>query len=564
MGWQEEVVSALDAWVTHEGVPAREPRWRPLGRAVRGRTPGEFVIDVRGSDAGTDQLHGDGLRLAGAEENGVDAAHAVLDVFKDGTALRVRVAEFADPPDPHLWMTPQLTGFLVKALREGMAGLTEAPLAHLMARGEAGAGRLAPTGVPGDVLMPAQDLAYRACTGEGLWLVWGPPGTGKTTVLKRAIGDLVARGKRILLVSATNIAVDNALWGVVKERRHTDGRIVRVGPPHLREIAEDPHVCLTLMVRERLAGTDAQRRAVAAQLLAARERARHLAELEGSLTDFDAVTYAADRTRLDDLDQLKGWAKRRAKHDREAARSRLEAAREEAGKAEQRAADARAVRDRGQEKLARRLAGLRARTPFSRQEIALRQETLCSVEGELQKAGRAANAASALLVPLGKEIGLAKAAEARVAEADRLGHPQRHALVVGARPQVAQDEQQRPALERRHRELQEQYDKLSRDAQGEIIRARKWWPPRSRGSGPTRRSSRGSTTSSSSTRPARPPRPRSSSPWARRGPRPYCSGTSCSSVPSSPAWTARSGPMSPDGCSARSSSTSVSSRPRRP
>lgn len=98
MGWQEEVVSALDAWVAHEGVPAREPRWRPLGRAVRGRTPGEFVIDVRGSDAGTDQLHGDGLRLAGAEEHGVDAGHAVLDVFKDGTALRVRVAEFADPP----------------------------------------------------------------------------------------------------------------------------------------------------------------------------------------------------------------------------------------------------------------------------------------------------------------------------------------------------------------------------------------------------------------------------------------------------------------------------------
>ncbi|MCL7492721.1 AAA domain-containing protein [Streptomyces sp. MCA2] len=560
MGWQEEVVSALDAWVAHEGVPAREPRWRPLGRAVRGRTPGEFVIDVRGSDAGTDQLHGDGLRLAGAEENGVDAGHAVLDVFKDGTALRVRVAEFADPPDPHLWMKPQPTGFLVKALREGMAGLTEAPLAHLMARGEAGAGRLAPTGVPGDVLMPAQGLAYRACTGEGLWLVWGPPGTGKTTVLKRAIGDLVARGKRILLVSATNIAVDNALWGVVKERRHTDGQIVRVGPPHLREIAEDRHVCLTLMVRERLADTDAQRRAVAAQLLAARERARHLAELEGSLTDSDAVAYAADRTRLDDpartsaalthtlershrsareaeersarleqeyaaaaqnlaateqaqadwatydkeqalaaelhdavtevetkallaeaergkaerrlddLDQLKGWAKRRAKHDREAARSRLEAAREEAGKAEKRAADARAVRDRGQEKLARRLAGLRARIPFSRQEIALRQETLCSVEGELRKAGRAANAASALLVPLGKEIGLAKAAEARVAEADRLGHPRRHALAAAARPQVAQDEQQRPALERRHRELQEQYDKLSRDAQGEIIR----------------------------------------------------------------------------------------------
>ncbi|MFI5628389.1 AAA domain-containing protein [Streptomyces sp. NPDC051664] len=120
-------------------------------------------------------------------------------------------------------MKPQPTGFLVQVLRDGLASLTDAPLAHLMARGDAGAGRLAPVGLPPGTLLPAQDCAYRACTGEGLWLVWGPPGTGKTTVLKRAISDLVARGKRVLLVSATNIAVDNALWGVVKERRHGCG-----------------------------------------------------------------------------------------------------------------------------------------------------------------------------------------------------------------------------------------------------------------------------------------------------------------------------------------------------
>lgn len=180
---------------------------------MKGRKSGESIVDVRGSDVATDQLQGDSLRLAGSDESEVDAGHSVLDVFKDGTAVRVRVAEFADTRDPHLWMKPQPTGFLVKALREGMAALTNAPLAHLMARGEAGSGNLAATGAPSGVLLPAQDHAYRACTGEGLWLVWGPPGTGKTTVLKRAIGDLTTRGKRVLLVSATNIAVDNALWG---------------------------------------------------------------------------------------------------------------------------------------------------------------------------------------------------------------------------------------------------------------------------------------------------------------------------------------------------------------
>ncbi|WP_330337808.1 AAA domain-containing protein [Streptomyces sp. NBC_00557] len=563
MGWQEEVVSALDAWVAHEGVPAREPRWRPLGRAVRGRKPGEYVVDVRGSDFGTDQLQGDSLRLAGPDESGVDAGHSVLDVFKDGTALRVRVPEFADPIDPHLWMKPQPTGFLVKALWEGMAALTDAPLAHLMARGEAGTGRLAPTGPPQGLLLSGQEQAYRACTGEGLWLVWGPPGTGKTTVLKRAIGDLIARGKRVLLVSATNIAVDNALWGVVKERRHADGEIVRVGPPHLREVAEDASVCLTLMVRERLAEADARRRAVAAQLVEARERARQLEELERSLTDFDPVAYAADRTRLDDpartpealkrarveahrdsqaaretvtqleeayqaaveavkateqaqadwkshdehqahlarlrsvvtdleakafladseraaaqelldgLEQLKGFAKRRTRRDRETARASLETARTAAREAEKKAADARSVLARQEAGITGRLAEIRARIPFSKQEITLRQTTLRRVENDLEQARRTHRTTAARLDPLVRELGLSQMAEDRVAAADRLGHPRRHALATALKPQVVADQESRPALERRHRELQEEYDKLARDAQGEIIRGAK-------------------------------------------------------------------------------------------
>ncbi|MFJ4947579.1 AAA domain-containing protein [Streptomyces sp. NPDC088760] len=85
--------------------------------------------------------------------------------------------------------------------------------------------------------------------------VWGPPGTGKTTVLKRAIHNLLTRANRVLLVSATNIAVDNALLGVVKENRHQPGAIVRVGPAQLREIAENPAVSLPLMVRGRPAET---------------------------------------------------------------------------------------------------------------------------------------------------------------------------------------------------------------------------------------------------------------------------------------------------------------------
>ena len=61
---------------------------------------------------------------------------------------------------------------------------------------------------------PAQQEAYEACLGSGVRLVWGPPGTGKTRVLAEAIDALAAAGRRVLLASATNIAVDNALLGV--------------------------------------------------------------------------------------------------------------------------------------------------------------------------------------------------------------------------------------------------------------------------------------------------------------------------------------------------------------
>ncbi|MFD7502726.1 hypothetical protein [Streptomyces sp. NPDC059850] len=48
-------------------------------------------------------------------------------------------------------------------------------------------------------------------------------------MLKRAVGDPIARRERVLLASATNIAVGNALLGVVEENRHGPGDIVRAG-----------------------------------------------------------------------------------------------------------------------------------------------------------------------------------------------------------------------------------------------------------------------------------------------------------------------------------------------
>ncbi|MFF5841043.1 AAA domain-containing protein [Streptomyces massasporeus] len=190
------------------GGTGKRPRWQRVGRAVRTGEVGWYAVDVRGSDIGPDQL--DSLRLAGPEPDGIEAkGFSVSETVQNGSLLSMKVAEFADLTDPYLWMLKQPPTFLVEALRDGIAGLGEAPLASALAAGSIGGTSSPDPDPPG--FHPAQGDAYRACLGQGVHLVWGPPGTGKTTVLKRAICDLIARGERVLLVSATNIAVDNAL-----------------------------------------------------------------------------------------------------------------------------------------------------------------------------------------------------------------------------------------------------------------------------------------------------------------------------------------------------------------
>jgi superfamily I DNA/RNA helicase len=69
--------------------------------------------------------------------------------------------------------------------------------------------------------------------------VWGPPGTGKTEVIALALQRLLEKGRSVLLVSGTNVAVDNALQRVVGAVQPPPRRLVRVGTPQIADIAED-------------------------------------------------------------------------------------------------------------------------------------------------------------------------------------------------------------------------------------------------------------------------------------------------------------------------------------
>jgi len=93
----------------------------------------------------------------------------------------------------------------------------------------------------------SQDEAVRlALAAEDFTLVHGPPGTGKTYTLARAVRELVDRGDRVLLSAFTNRAVDNALEAL---REQGFDEFVRVGSetgvredtlPYLLETSGDP------------------------------------------------------------------------------------------------------------------------------------------------------------------------------------------------------------------------------------------------------------------------------------------------------------------------------------
>ncbi|MBK3559982.1 AAA family ATPase [Streptomyces sp. MBT56] len=560
MGWREEIASALGEWIAVEGGVGKQPRWQLVGRAARSGDPGGYVVDLRGSDIGPEQL--DSLRLAGAGSDGIETeGFAVSEAVQNGSLLTLRVPEFAEIDDPHLWMLKQPPTFLIEALRDGIAGLGEHPLATALATAMIGGRSAHAIDPPG--FHPAQADAYRACLGEGVHLVWGPPGTGKTTVLKRAIGDLIAQGRRVLLVSATNIAVDNALLGVVREKRHGFGDIVRVGPPHLREVADDPSVSLPLMVRARLTEATARRAELEAELVAIGDRAQQLAALEGGLADFDASSYYAAlkfvrtpgqdvvtaQARATEAEEKLGQAVQRLQHLAEAmetAHARQRAAeaakdrwrevddlsdeitrvREAAGNSEadalladdyrrslevrlkaleakgavgrwrqrdtitdlqaeleharRAATDARVAAQEARSTATAHIARIGARVnalveaiPLTREQISRLEADTVSLVARIKRAEQQALTLEQEAIRASKTAARARQAQDLAEQAAGRGWPAQHDRAQRLRPSVTADRTRRPELEKQYQLAQEGYERLARNAQGEIIKSAK-------------------------------------------------------------------------------------------
>lgn len=303
--WLEEMTQAVlrlcgEGATTRSSDPAAEQQFKHFGDVVH-LEEGWYALSTYNRQVNPDDLSD--MCLAPRTGPGMTGSgtYRVISYVVEPERLRLQVGAHAPATGLGLWAIGRPADFLEKSLYEALLALGDPGLAERLVSNRLHSVAPINTVACNGVLKGAQAQTYSACTTPGIRVVWGPPGTGKTTVLKRALDDLVTRNKRVLLVSSTNIAVDNALEGAVQTRTGLlPGEMVRVGAPHLTSIAEDPRVCLPLLVRERVQEAEDRRAATESELIALRGSPllSRLGDLGHLLSGYDPEAYRQAQGRL--------------------------------------------------------------------------------------------------------------------------------------------------------------------------------------------------------------------------------------------------------------------------
>ena len=95
----------------------------------------------------------------------------------------------------------------------------------------------------GRKIVTGQDNAVALSLNQPITFIWGPPGTGKTETLAKIVLEHLDQGRRILMVSHSNVAVDGAIMRVA--RRKPDfkpGELLRYGYPKDMELVNHPYL----------------------------------------------------------------------------------------------------------------------------------------------------------------------------------------------------------------------------------------------------------------------------------------------------------------------------------
>jgi hypothetical protein len=254
-----------------------------------------------------------------------------------------------------------------------------------------------PTAFP---LHESQEAALAAMTSPGGWFVWGPPGTGKTTVITEAVRRMLAEDCTVLIASHTHVAVDNVLEGVADPATGVDfecGEVIRVASSRTRDrvsaaVREHGHLLVddaaavinkTVERREALQRRLDANEADAARLerdalddallgadTAAIERARHAVAARDKVAEYEQQRHAIN-TGIEDLDAtIEACAKAAA--DLDVTEAEQVAASDEVQRSELALAEA----ERGWHAAAQALAGAEADRDAIAPRLALARESL--------------------------------------------------------------------------------------------------------------------------------------------------------------------------------------------
>jgi phosphatidylserine/phosphatidylglycerophosphate/cardiolipin synthase-like enzyme len=175
-------------------------------------------------------------------------------VAVDGMAITLSVSEDLGPFIPFARLQSNLT-LLMRKLIERIEAKAELPNAtgdRLLAPDMHGSPALVDGATYG--LNPEQSKAFAAALGLDTTFIQGPPGTGKSWTIGAIATELLHTQRSVLIVSHTNVAVDQALLKMNKyltDDERQQGLVVRVGDPKDAQLNEQPDLLLSTHVERR-------------------------------------------------------------------------------------------------------------------------------------------------------------------------------------------------------------------------------------------------------------------------------------------------------------------------
>jgi len=188
----------------------------------------------------------------------------------DLNTLRVRApGEAATATDLSLFVREDPL-FLLRGLRDALTSTTDLGGATALFYGELTRDAPPCPDAASGQLNTAQHRALQDSLAPGVNVVWGPPGTGKTRLLGAFLAEVAAAGRSALLLSNTNVAVDEALLRADELIAGPGfGKLVRVGTPALAAVAEHERLPIDRVVRREFPELFAHRDAIEEQLAVA-------------------------------------------------------------------------------------------------------------------------------------------------------------------------------------------------------------------------------------------------------------------------------------------------------